>query len=98
MAYKATLSVAPKTWGQLTNALVSEMRAQNQSDFTVLLQATSDAVQPADTEGALEFYSCSILAADLDLAKLFPDLGTGQMHLWVYNPKDFPVELSVSHA
>ena len=63
----------------------------------VSLQATAANVAPTSREGSIPLRSGETLAADLQLADIFPGVGDGPFYLWAFS-SGTPVTLSVSHA
>ena len=95
MPQNTTITYPANIWTQVTNADITAIRVQNQSVFTVKLQATSDSTAPSNLNGVIELAGGETLAADLTIAQLFPGV-TSAVRLWVY--PTFPAVLSISHA
>ena len=84
----------------LTDGAVSACRVQNQSGYTITLQATASATPPASRAGGVTMSPYGTLAADMTLAQIFPGVGSGALYLWAFVdiPSAVPSAVSVSHA
>lgn len=80
----------------LTDGAVAACRVQNQSGYTIKLQATASATPPSSRAGGVTMSPYGTLAADMTLAQLFPGVGSGTLYLWAF--VDIPSTASVSHA
>ncbi len=81
---------------QLTSAAVAAVRVSNHSGYDAWLQATATSTAPSNRSGAIKLPPGAVLAADLELAMLFPGVGSDAMYLWAF--VDALMDLSVSHA
>lgn len=80
----------------LTDGAVAACRVQNQSGYTITLQATASATPPTSRAGGVTMSPHGTLAADMTLAQLFPGVGSGALYLWAF--ADLPCTVSVSHG
>lgn len=80
----------------LTDGAVAACRVQNQSGYTIKLQATASATPPASRSGGLDLLAGATLGADTQLVSFFPGIAPASMYLWAF--VDIPCTASVSHA
>lgn len=94
MARSETLDLTAGTWTQLTNAAVSSITFQNQSDNYLLITATSDETEPTSLSGAVR-YRPNQGERDVALSEEFPGV-SGAARVWGYIREGGAV--FVSHA
>lgn len=94
MPKKATVPCPAGSPTRLTDAAVTAARVVGTRDFC--LCARLDATPPASTDGAVMLLPWSVLAAELDLVNLFPDVGAS-LHLSAWPISD-GADVSISHA
>ena len=95
MAQNINVQCAPGVWTQLTAADVSAIRVQNLGADLITIMATTGTSAPSGTEGAITLDVRDILAANLDLADLFPGVTAGY-RVWGHSGSGATV--SVSHS
>lgn len=95
MARNADVSIPARTWTQLTNGNVTELRLQVQGRFGIRIKATAGEVPPTNTGGSIEIRPGDGIAGDQTLAQLFPGVAGANR---VYAYANGPTSVSVSHA
>lgn len=93
-ARNTTITCASGVATALSDGAVANARIVSTEDFYLLATAADTA--PTATTGGIPFLPFSVLAADLDLANLFPGV-TGPYYLWAF-PTSGPADVSISHA
>lgn len=78
----------------ISDGTVTNIRVVSTEDF--YLMATSANTAPTTTAGGIPILGFTVLAADLDLADLFPGV-TGPFYVWAF-PTSGPAVVSISHA
>lgn len=94
MAKNTTVTCPADAPTQLTDAAVTAARVVGSQGFYLCATATASA--PTSPSGAVPMLPFSILAADLELADLFPGVGSS-VYLWAW-PISGTVDVSVSHG
>jgi hypothetical protein len=94
MARSETLDLTAATWTQLTNAAVSSITFQNQSDNYLFIASTSDETAPTNLGGAVR-YRPNQGEKDVALSELFSGV-SGAARVWGYIREGGAV--LVSHA
>jgi len=79
MAQHTTITLPGNEWQLLTNADVAEALFQNQTNFNVLVQATSGNTAPTGREGSIQFGPNE--GEKIILADRFPGVA-GANRLW----------------
>ncbi|MBB94657.1 MAG: hypothetical protein CML68_08650 [Rhodobacteraceae bacterium] len=82
-------------WQELTDTDVTSLCLQNIGAGSVHIMATTNATQPSNLGGAKRFEPGDILAANVDLADLYPGVTAGY-RVWAFG--ELPGSVSVSHA
>lgn len=95
MSQLDTIAVPPGVWTELTNANVSAIRIQNIGNHPVQIMATTGTSEPSNSVGAMTFGRDDILAANIDLADLFPSVTAGYR---VWATAENSTAVSISHA
>ncbi|HEY7824523.1 MAG TPA: hypothetical protein VIG24_16900 [Acidimicrobiia bacterium] len=95
MAQNTTIACPAGVWTLLTNSDVTALRAVNLGTEGIFLQGTVGTVAPSTTAGALPLLPNQIIAADLELTKVFPGV-VGANRVYAYAASASSV--SVSHA
>lgn len=93
-ARNTTISCPQGEATKISDGTVANARVVSPQGFWLLATAADSA--PTSYVGGLPMLAHSILAADLDLADLFPGV-TGPYYLWAW-PTAGGVEVSISHA
>ena len=98
MAQNIDVECSADAWTELTNADVSAMRIQNEGPQSIVVMATTGTSAPASEDGGVRLRADSIIAANVDLADLFPGVTPGY-RVWAM-ALGFEAEatVSVSHA
>ena len=95
MPHLNTITCPAGVWTELTTADVTALRLQILGGHSVAIMATANAAEPSNTAGAIHLHPGDILAANMDLADIFPGVSAGY-RVWAMADRDTSV--SVSHA
>lgn len=94
MAQNTTITLAARTWTQLTDADITSITFQNVGSNHILIKATTDTTTPTSAAGAIR-YNPGQGERNVALSDLFPGLA-GRDRVWAYAEDATPVV--VSHA